>query len=153
MKTAIFILVLILLVGCSSVGERTFPQADPSLPVLTIEQVTALSYSEFLEQYSSSFNVEGYISFMTECPKCPKGAMCASCQFPMININSVPNSTSTHETTLSIITYQQNGSNHVNNQFQLGKRYLFSVELLNPERNLNSSSDIMVSLIGYDFLE
>ena len=76
--TCLFLLSTVFISSCSLFGsdeEKIYPEA------FDFERV---SFEEFRSTapLPGSYNVEGYIARITECPPCPDGAICAPCQYP-----------------------------------------------------------------------
>lgn len=104
------------------------------------------SVSQFKDKNPSSgtYNTEGYIVKKYECPPCPKGAMCKTCMEDNIvisEINKVLDTYSLHNTEMIIFVKNPD-------QFEVGKKYRFSVQVRESKSTSEPINDI--ELVGYN---
>lgn len=92
---------------------------------------------------SGAYNTEGYVVKTYTCPPCPKGAQCKPCMRDNIVISENNQILETY--TLSnneMILFANNPK-----QFELGKKYQFSIKILDYKSTGESIND--VEIIGY----
>lgn len=90
-----------------------------------------------------TYNTEGYVVKRYECPPCPPGAQCKPCMKDNIVISENNKLLDTYTLTNSeIIVFANNPK-----QFELGKKYSFSVKLLDSKSTNEPINDI--ELVGY----
>jgi len=95
---------------------------------------------------SGSYNTEGYVVKIYTCPPCPKGALCKPCMKDNIVIS---------ENNKLLETYALSDNEMIlfaNNpkQFELGKKYQFSIKLLDYKSTGEPMND--AEIIGYNSL-
>lgn len=92
---------------------------------------------------NGSYNTEGYVVKRYECPPCPPGAQCKPCMRGNIVISEINKLLDTYILTNSeIILFANNPK-----QFELGKKYSFSVKVLDYTSTNKPINDI--ELVGY----
>lgn len=95
---------------------------------------------------SGNFNIEGYVVNIYTCPPCPKGAQCSICMKKNILVSENNKILETHDLTENdLIIFTDNPK-----QFELGKKYRFSIKILNYKTTLGPLNDL--ELIGYDLI-
>lgn len=95
---------------------------------------------------SGTFNTEGYVVKIYTCPPCPAGSVCSLCMGDNIVIsetNVLLEEYDISETELIVFAEDPE-------QFVLGAKYLFSVEVLDRHITLDTIND--VRLLGYETL-
>ena len=115
-----------------------FGCTNSSYPSITIHELKETN------PVSGNFNVEGYVVKIYTCPPCPKGAACKPCMGDNIEIsenNKLLDTYSLSDTELIIFSNNPK-------QFELGKKYKFSIKILDDKSTGESINDI--ELIGYD---
>ncbi len=96
-----------------------------------------------------SYNTEGYVVKIYTCPQCPTNAMCKPCMRNNIVIsedNLTLEAYSLTENDLIIFTSNSNPK-----QFELGKRYTFSINITKYKSTSEPINDI--ELVGYDIIQ
>lgn len=94
-----------------------------------------------------AYDTEGYVVKKYECPPCPKGALCKPCMRDNIVIsenNKILETYSLSNTEMIIFVDEPK-------QFDLGKKYKFSVRLLEYKSTGEPINDI--ELMGYSSVE
>lgn len=95
---------------------------------------------------SGTYNTEGYVVKIYTCPPCPKGAQCKPCMRDNIVISENNKLLETYSLSdKEIILFSDNP-----NQFDLGKKYKFSIKILDYKSTGESINDI--EIIGYNSL-
>lgn len=92
---------------------------------------------------SGTYNTEGYVYKRFECLPCPQGAQCKPCMKDHIVVSENNKPTKTYIVTDTEIIVFVNKSK----QFGLGKKYRFSIKLLDYKTTNEPINDI--ELIGY----
>ena len=118
-------------------SQRTYPQTS-NYDYFTISQLKTMN------QTSGNFNTEGYVVKVFTCPPCPKGAFCKECMGDNIIIseeNKLLGSYSLTDKEIIILTDNPK-------QFELSKKYKFSIKLLEHSYTGYNSFE----MIGYDIL-
>ena len=136
------VFLIIGVMGCTNlVEERTYPDIDQSYPAITIHELKEA------EANSGNLNVEGYVVKTYSCPPCPKGALCKTCMGDNIVISENSNMLETYNlTTNELIIFVENSK-----QFEIGKKYTFSIEILDYKTTGEPVNDI--KLVGYNLIE
>lgn len=94
-----------------------------------------------------TYDTEGYVVKRYECPPCPKGALCKPCMRDNIVISEKNELLDTYSlSNTEIIIFASNPK-----QFELGKKYRFSVKILDYNTTGEPINDI--ELIGYNSIE
>ncbi len=120
-------------------GNRTYPESS-DFNFYSIRQLKGENLN------SGTYNTEGYVVKKYECPPCPRGAMCKPCMEDNIVIS---------ETNKILDTYSLASDEMIifvkdPNQFELGKRYSFSVNVRQSKSTSEPIND--VELTGYSSL-
>ena len=119
--------------------QRTYPPAS-NYDSFTISQLKEMNAP------SGNFNTEGHIVKIYTCPSCPLGAMCKPCMGNNIVISEENKLIEGYSLSdKDIILFANNPK-----QFELGKKYTFSIEILGRKTTGDSLNDI--EIIGYDIL-
>jgi len=92
---------------------------------------------------SGTYNTEGYIAKIYACPVCPKGARCKTCMKDNIVIS---------EDNKQLDSYLLSDKEMIlfadtPKQFELGKKYIFSIKIL--DYNTTTESINNIEIIGY----
>ena len=95
---------------------------------------------------SGTYNAEVYVVKIYMCPPCPKGAQCKPCMRDNIVIS---------ENNQLLETYSLSGKEMIlfannSNQFELGKKYQFSIKILDYKSTGEPIND--VEIVGYNLL-
>ena len=97
---------------------------------------------------SGQYNTNGYVVYIYRCPPCPKGAQCKTCRIPHIAISEENNMVRTQGNNMAItqgktiiIPFTNTSINL--NQFEIDKKYEFSLSIANRK----------INLIGYNLIE
>ena len=140
------IIALILIVtGCTTINQtQTDVKTYPSISNFYFYSIHDLKQNNFSE---GSYNTEGYVVKIYTCPPCPKGALCKMCMEPNIVIseeNKLLDIYSLTEKELLIFTSNSK-------QFELGKKYRFSINITAHKSTGEPLNDIR--LLGYDIIQ
>jgi len=120
-------------------NDRTYPESS-NLNFYSISQLKGKNLN------SGTYNTEGYVVRKHECPPCPKGAMCKPCMGDNIVISEMNKLLDTYSLTNNeMIIFVKNP-----NQFELGKKYSFSVNVRESKSTSEPIND--VELTGYSSL-
>lgn len=96
---------------------------------------------------SGTYNTEGFVVKIYTCPPCPKEALCKPCMRDNIVISKDNKILETYSLTENeLIVFVENPK-----QFKLGKKYRFSIKILDYKSTGEPINDI--ELVGYDLVE
>jgi|GEM_PF-1485446 hypothetical protein len=145
----IFAIILVVAVGGvyyfwnkqQSGGNTEVNTTYPQISNYTFYPIHEIKQNKFS---SGTYNTEGYVVKIYTCPPCPKGAQCKPCMRDNIVISKINKLIETY--TLSdneMILFANNPK-----QFELGKKYKFSVKILDYKSTNEPIND--VEIIGYN---
>ena len=150
MKSKYYLLTIILVVIAAGVylyiqqsinieNQRTYP-ATSNFDTYNIREIKQNNFT------SGNFNTEGYVVKIYTCPPCPKDALCKPCMRENIVVseNNQPLEaySLTDEEIIIFVQYP--------NQFELGKKYRFSIKISDYKSTGEPINDI--DLVGYDLI-
>jgi len=140
-----FLLLVVLISGCNNTAgdlvDQTNSAADNATHKLTVSELKIQNYT------SGIFQIEGFIVKIYACPPCPSGAMCKPCMRDNIVISESNKGFGDYllsNTEMIIFT-------NITSQFELGKKYLFSINITHAKSTGDSLNDI--ELIRYNPME
>jgi len=111
---------------------------------LDFYQINEIKQNNFT---SGNFNTEGYVVKIYTCPPCPKGALCKPCMRENIVISKNNKQLDAYYLTENeLIIFANNPK-----QFELGKKYKFSIKILDYKSTGKPINDI--ELVGYELIE
>jgi len=120
-------------------NNTTYPQAS-NFALYPIHEVKLNKFN------SGTYNTEGYVVKIYTCPPCPKGAKCKPCMRENIVISENNRLLETYSLSdKEIILFANNPR-----QFELGKKYQFSIKILDYKSTGEPIND--VEIVGYNFL-
>lgn len=118
-------------------NTTTYPQVS-SFNFYPIHEIKSTKFD------SGTFNTEGYVVKVYTCPPCPKGAQCKMCMRDNIVISESNKPLETYSLSdKEMILFADNPK-----QFELGKKYTFSIKILDHKSTSESIND--VEIIGYN---
>ena len=119
--------------------NTTYPQSSN----FTFYPIHEIKQNKF---NSGTYNTEGYVVKIYTCPPCPKGALCKPCMRDNIIISENNNLLEAYSLSdKEMILFVNNPK-----QFELGKKYQFSIKILDYKSTGEQINDI--DLIGYNSL-
>jgi len=120
--------------------ERSYPKISN----FDFYQIHEIKQNNFT---SGNFNTEGYVVKIYTCPPCPKGALCKPCMRDNIVISKNNKQLDAYYLTENeLIIFVNNPK-----QFELGKKYNFSIKILDYKSTGEPINDI--ELVGYELIE
>lgn len=153
-KKFISILIVILIIIAGGVFYFWYTQQPPQVNIqnnTTYPQTSNFAFYPIheikLNKFNSgTYNTEGYIVKIYICPSCPKGAQCKPCMRDNIVISENNKLLETYSLSdKEMVLFADNP-----NQFDLGKKYKFSIKILDYKTTGEPINDIEV--IGYHSL-
>ncbi|MDD3083698.1 MAG: hypothetical protein PHP82_01615 [Candidatus ainarchaeum sp.] len=136
------IIIIFLIFGCINIEvEKTYPNI--------IQNNINTTISELKESFNidKNYNIEGYVVKIYSCPPCPEGASCKPCMQDNIIISEKNFLLENYAlSSTEIILFVENPK-----QFELGKKYVFSIKITNH----NSTNELIndIDLVGYNKIE
>ena len=143
----VLIVIIILITGyiyLQNLPEPVAPRSYPSSSNITLYSIPDFKRSGLR---AGNVNIEWYVVKIYTCPPCPKGAVCSICMKENILVSENNKLLEMYDLTQhELIIFADNPK-----QFELGKKYRFSVKVLDYKTTLESIND--VELTGYDLLD
>jgi len=137
------IALILIVIGCTTINQTQVDvKAYTSISNFDFYSIHELKQKNVSE---GSYNTEGYVVKIYTCPPCPKYALCKMCMGNNIVIseeNKILETYSLAEKDLIIFTSLSNLK-----QFELGKKYNFSINITKYKSTREPLNDI--KLIGY----
>ncbi len=125
--------------GVDTAVNRTYPQLS-NFAFYPIHEIKQNKFS------SGTYNTEGYVAEIYTCPPCPKGKLCVPCMRDNIVISENNQILETYILSdKEMILFADNTK-----QFELGKKYRFSIKILDYKSTNESINDL--EIIGYSLL-
>jgi len=130
-----FFIYIFLYTSHASVVPKTYPESSP-FPLHTISDLYAKNIS------TGTYNTEGYIVFIYNCPPCPKRVTCKPCfdDHIVLSENNQPIETIGASETKLILPVKSP------KQFHLGQKYRFSIQLMSNEWKKKMNA---IKILGY----
>lgn len=140
------ILIIVILIGGYLVYIQLSQNEERQRTYPSSSDYSSVSISQLKEtnQTSGNFNIEGYVVKIYTCPPCPIGAYCKMCMRDNLVISEENKILESYSlTNKDLILFANNPK-----QFDLGRKYKFSVKILEYKSTGESLNDIEV--VGYD---
>lgn len=153
-KKFIWILAVILIIIASGVFYFLYKQQPSQVNIqnnTTYPQISNFTFYPIHEiklnkLNSGTYNTEGYVVKIYTCPPCPKGAQCKPCMRDNIVISENNKLLETYSLSDKEMILFVNSPK----QFELGKKYTFSIKILDYKSTSEPIND--VEIIGYNSL-
>ncbi len=143
----VMIALMILLGGLLVYRQFGTSKTYPSIENFDFYQIHEIKQNNFS---SGSYNTEGFVESTYMCPPCPEGAQCKPCMMAHILIAEVPTAKPRIFQVFPLEDWEMIIFAENPNQFELGKRYRFSINILNYKSTGETINDI--DIIGYDLI-
>jgi len=141
------IALVLFFIGCTTINQsQTDTKTYPSVSNLEFYSIHELKQNNFSE---GNYNTEGYVVKIYTCPPCPKGALCKMCMEPNIVISEDNKNLDVYSLTEKELLIFTSYSNP--NQFELGKKYRFSINITQYKSTGEPLNDI--KLVGYGIIQ
>lgn len=153
-KKFIWILAVILIIIASGLFYFLYKQQSPPVNIqnsTTYPQTSNFAFYPIHEiklnkLNSGTYNTEGHVAKIYTCPPCPKGAQCKPCMRDNIVISEDNKLLETYSLSDKEMILFVNSPK----QFELGKKYTFSIKILDYKSTGESINDI--EIVGYNSL-